>query len=424
MKFNKIPIQVLIYSVGFFPILYNICATRSWGTTLIPMSESTLKYIPWIYFLTLLLFSFICFKKGLLVKKIVFPKGQALLLFAVILLYLGPIVSTFLGYKRYFDENLFVHFIALMSATLTSYKDIKKEDILRPIKFVLLFYVYASLILIVVKFNWAVVTPYYESVIGIYFRLFGVANHPNNISGIVFLYIILYFIEKSKTKMSTIHLIATLLVVILAQSKTVIIISFLILLSMIVYKMLNVKGKRKLLSISFLMFMGVAALLTISAFFNTLIKKLNIEDLDFQTFTGRSEIWALTIEKWKLNKLFGYGNGLWDPVMQSEYKGMYGVSWAPFHSHNQFFQTLGTSGILGILGLVTFGIIILYLIFMLKGRVRYGLLLLFTFVLIRGFTEPVFSNNLNDGNFITTFFIILLMIILLKNHNEKEKRAL
>jgi O-antigen ligase len=66
------------------------------------------------------------------------------------------------------------------------------------------------------------------------------------------------------------------------------------------------------------------------------------------TLTGRTYIWATSLNTWLDDPVFGYGLGLWE--------GEYRATHAPLfpHAHNQFIQTLASAGVVGLLGLLAY----------------------------------------------------------------------
>jgi len=66
------------------------------------------------------------------------------------------------------------------------------------------------------------------------------------------------------------------------------------------------------------------------------------------SFTGRTYIWATTLNTWLDDPIFGYGLGLWE----GEYRERYAPNFP--HAHNQFLQTLGSAGLVGLLGLLAY----------------------------------------------------------------------
>jgi O-antigen ligase len=72
------------------------------------------------------------------------------------------------------------------------------------------------------------------------------------------------------------------------------------------------------------------------------------------TLTGRDRIWAIAIEEWQSNPLFGYGPGLWN----AEFRASIGMPSAT-HAHNQFMETLARSGTVGAVALVLYAGVLL-----------------------------------------------------------------
>jgi O-antigen ligase len=70
---------------------------------------------------------------------------------------------------------------------------------------------------------------------------------------------------------------------------------------------------------------------------------------DIATLTGRTQIWDITLQAWRENVLFGYGAGIWGPARQLQFH-MFHVG----HAHNQVVQTLGESGLVGLLLLLAY----------------------------------------------------------------------
>jgi O-antigen ligase len=70
------------------------------------------------------------------------------------------------------------------------------------------------------------------------------------------------------------------------------------------------------------------------------------------TLNGRTLVWALTIHQWRLNPLVGYGPTLWSAAYRLSH-GVSNLTWVGM-AHNQFIQTLGESGLVGLLALTAF----------------------------------------------------------------------
>ncbi|HXE49820.1 MAG TPA: O-antigen ligase family protein [Ramlibacter sp.] len=80
------------------------------------------------------------------------------------------------------------------------------------------------------------------------------------------------------------------------------------------------------------------------------------EGAQLLSMTGRDRIWAVAIEEWQSNPMFGYGPGLWD----AEYRASIGLLNAT-NAHNQFMDTLARSGSVGAAALVLYAGVLLVL---------------------------------------------------------------
>lgn len=78
---------------------------------------------------------------------------------------------------------------------------------------------------------------------------------------------------------------------------------------------------------------------------------------DFWTFTGRTTIWQAALHGFFLDPLFGYGPNLLDSQYRSVYLGSFD---AAAQAHNQFVQTLGSTGVVGAVSLVAL-LVVVYL---------------------------------------------------------------
>jgi O-antigen ligase len=108
---------------------------------------------------------------------------------------------------------------------------------------------------------------------------------------------------------------------------------------------------------------GVAACLSAIVFALVLLWALLLADVGpavagfFETsqgaqlvsMTGRDLIWAIAMDEWRANPLFGYGPDLWNDA----YRQSINLPNAT-NAHNQFLDTLARSGIVGAAGLVLY----------------------------------------------------------------------
>lgn len=74
------------------------------------------------------------------------------------------------------------------------------------------------------------------------------------------------------------------------------------------------------------------------------------------SMTGRDQIWAIALEVWRANPLFGYGPGLWSEEFRASINMPNATS-----AHNQFMDTLARSGGVGAAGLLLYALVLLIL---------------------------------------------------------------
>ncbi|HJV52177.1 MAG TPA: O-antigen ligase family protein [Noviherbaspirillum sp.] len=131
-------------------------------------------------------------------------------------------------------------------------------------------------------------------------------------------------------------------------------------------------------------------------------------DEQVTSLTGRTDIWALAIDTWKQNPLFGYGTSMWDV----DFRRMSGMSFA-YHAHNQFLQSLSVAGVLGLLGLLLYTLVLFRHVFAANTATRGFSLALFWVIFIRYFTEaPLTMSSIFSGEFVT--HLLLFSVVLTK----------
>ncbi len=74
------------------------------------------------------------------------------------------------------------------------------------------------------------------------------------------------------------------------------------------------------------------------------------------SMSGRDRIWAVALEEWQANPVFGYGPNLWDDAFRASI-GMPNA----INAHNQFMDTLARSGTVGAVALVLYASVLLVL---------------------------------------------------------------
>ncbi|RRR99940.1 O-antigen ligase domain-containing protein [Aquabacterium soli] len=133
------------------------------------------------------------------------------------------------------------------------------------------------------------------------------------------------------------------------------------------------------------------------------------------TFSGRMQIWQITLDAWKNNPIFGFGPLLWGPDFRRDY--------APPHlfnlvgmAHNQFVHTLGESGVIGLLALLFHISVVGWLSFDVRKQDGGVSMLLWIFIIIRCMTEAPFLNHTISANGV-------VLLLLYRHLFLKEKKV-
>lgn len=150
---------------------------------------------------------------------------------------------------------------------------------------------------------------------------------------------------------------------------------------------------------------GVAALAYVQLH-NPLAHVSSDEQEQMTTLTGRTEIWAVALQTWKANPLFGYGAAMWD----DEFRRAVGMDFA-YNAHNQFLQSLSVAGGLGLAGLLIYTLVLFRYAFAANTATRGLSLALFWVIFVRFFTEAPFNMaGIFSGEFVTHLLLFTLVL--------------
>jgi O-antigen ligase len=124
------------------------------------------------------------------------------------------------------------------------------------------------------------------------------------------------------------------------------------------------------------LWLGGALQSTLDGFFSS------SEGAQLVTLTGRDRIWAVAMEEWRANQMFGYGPQIWD----ASYRAGINMPNAT-HAHNQFMDTLSRSGTVGACALVAYAFTLLAMSLRYAVATRGLSLALFTALALRSVSE-------------------------------------
>lgn len=302
---------------------------------------------------------------------------------------LSVVVSGLIGTWRNFDIRIFNAPIVFTALALLASSDFVKT--LRSLRWILFIPLLGSLLAIWVAPHFAMETGYIGLIPGLDIRLAGLTGHANALG---MLAVVAFLLELSKSvcnKPNVFLLLISIANLVLAQSKTawiLAIIGFVIIRLNDVWK-LHTQNKRSgeiLAVLSGTFIIAAIAVVIIGLKFDSLLDFLNADKTGLVSFTGRTKIWEITWNEFLNNPVSGYGPSIWDPLYRFQ-RGMLYVGQA----HNQYVQTLGQAGLLGIFSLIFYIILLSRRGFHGWNETNSFSFLMVTILLVRGISETPMS---------------------------------
>jgi exopolysaccharide production protein ExoQ len=241
--------------------------------------------------------------------------------------------------------------IAFTALALLSQTGMNK-DALNKLEWVLLGILAASLIGAVALPGLTVERGYKSWIPGFNLRLHGLAEHANSLGIIAALSVILQLSPFVRKRPNFVFLAIAIAALLFTQSKT----SWMVaLVGVALVRLEDIRGRvQHRIAGQFSMLIVVAGSAVAALAFVALMIAGNMGMIDrllnFQeavTFTGRTRIWEISWNEFMSNPLFGYGPALWDMTYRYQNNFM-----AAGQAHNQFFQTAGQAGLLGLMALL------------------------------------------------------------------------
>ena len=408
---HKHAFLLFFYVYMFCSVVFTITEPRSYRNNKESLINLDVQNLPMQFMAVaaLIAFAFSVLSYGLQKKNELIQQNNkdALIITSSALLFISAaILSTFFGYKQYIKPYIFVEFFLFLSVFFV--KDLELSIFIDTIKKILLFVIYGTTVLIFVDPLWSIQFEYDQGIINfLSARLYGLTTNSNYTAPLILLYLIFEIEFPSKSKMRNPTLILSLLLILFTQSKTTWILMF-------VYGLIKLIQQKRKINKKVLLTVSIFILLLpfLFLFFGNMI--------NFSTFTGRTIIWNFTLDAWQNNKLFGYGMGLWNEEMFLHYKEQIKQGWVFSHAHSQYYQTLGETGIVGVICLfIYFAVIVFFGVKYIedtKGLSYYFAL----FLIIRGWTEPVFRHFFIDFN-LYIHIIVFSYLILVTKKSKKLK---
>lgn len=344
-----------------------------------------------------------------------FPSGGTFLLIGLSAMFLAFVLSSVYGVKLYHSQHT-LNIILVMLAVILS-PPIQPERVVAYFKLMLAAFLYGSLIFALVEPAKYIQSNYVGLIPGLDFRLHGLTVHANRLGPIALMYLMLAHWVPYKRGWQILNTLVALTVLVLAQSKTSWIAAFAILLFLLAAQWgqtvkRDLKSPKGGLSavVSLLVMFGLVGVIMLYAMTGDITRLFDFfaSDKNVTSLTGRTEIWQITYETWKQYPWFGYGPNLWNADFRVAKHFL-----AAGDAHNQFFQSLGGAGIVGVIALFLYMSAMLYYGIKFFVQTKGISLALVLFMLVRASSEVLFNLALLlDTAFVLHFmaFVIFLML--------------
>ena len=317
------------------------------------------------------------------------PDPARPILLALLGLYLGTmLIQGVASEVPSFSYKNFYPVIALLAVYYQRVSDLTR--VITMVKLVIMVLTVGSLVAMAVKPDFVLQRPAASVLPGIDFRLFGLTSHANTIGPIALLGIVLELAYPSRLLASRwVQLVAGSIVFVLAQSKTAWVAAALMVPVVLVPLAMAAGPDRssrkkdftRSVSVLLVVIVSVVALVALFVGFDVIeLVRRKVTGVD--TLVGRTLIWQITLDAWRDNLLFGYGGEIWSMERRIKFNLL-----AAGQAHNQFVQTLGDSGLVGLLLLLTYLGVLLRVSVRCLVPSRGVMLAILTLVLARCMTE-------------------------------------
>lgn len=317
------------------------------------------------------------------------------------------------GTRPEFNHRYIYPVIAMLAAFIVAQGEVIR--VVRIVRTSLFVFLLASAAFLVVKPSLVLQGNYLGILPGLHYRYWGLSPHANSMGPLMVVFLTCLWTEPYLNKwLNRVCWFLGILSLLMSQSKT----SFALAMmcaAILATTWFMSKPRKQLwqrYSTLFITVIGSALLifsiLCIVIMFTDVMRP--IEKFlatkaggELLSLTGRDRIWAVAINEWHRNIWFGYGPSMWD----LPYRMQTGMLYA-FHAHNQFFQSLGSGGLVGVSTLTVYaGALVVSAIK--SARASKGLsLALLMLLLIQSITEaPLVLNGIARPD----FFIHLLTFV-------------
>ena len=354
---------VALWAVGLSPAVFSVFVWNrvpdvegvpvDWGSAATPAAAT----VPWRIDLGL---AYAGLTIGLLAAALVLaladprralrPRVGGPLILAALGVYAGPLLSAAVGGHGGVTK-WWLWLGPLCVGAIYASPELTLEALLRRMRMILRVYTWGSLGALAVAPSWALTPndivnfrlPWVGSA-----RLVGLTDHPIPLGVLAAAVLALELTPIARTRLWPLHAAAAAAVLMLAQSRTAWIAALVGL--PLIYARSATRRVPPLLSRGLFAGMACCAAALVPSMATRFGKALSNPEVE--SLHGRTTVWSLAMSAFRGNPLLGYGPTLFtDP--SSPVHGEYA------HAHSQFYQTLSTSGLVGLVGLLLFVVVVL-----------------------------------------------------------------
>jgi O-antigen ligase len=401
--------RLLIWVVGLTPVIAALLAPRAvvLGNALVDAPPLTGAALLTSQVLTIsglsLSVLIIASQRGAITQK-PHRAGRGLVL-GLLAIYASVAVSALFSGHGGFDRQLIVLPLAILALYLAP--RIPAPKLIWHVRLILRIYIYGSLASLIIAPSWAFVAS--SSLGRDYFhiggQLSGLTPHPNALGPLAATALIMEMAPVGRRRMWPIHVAAAAAVLLFAQSRTGVIAAVLGLMFL----------RSSYRSIRPMRWVGACGVVAATAAFVLFPRFAGVTlnafsgNNDLQTLNGRTKVWSYAYDQFLKDPVLGFGPNLFDPNGPEAAAGAF-PPWAG-QAHNQIFQTLGESGMIGMVAMVVF-LFVLLTTAANRTFALAGLLSAMVAIMLTRFTTeaPLATIGGYDTSFALLFFLIAVAI--------------
>jgi len=400
--------RILIWVVGLAPALASLLAPRAvvLGNTLVDAPALTGPALLASQVLSLsgltLCVLIIASRRWATARESQRPgRGLTIGLLAV---YTSVMISAIFSGHGGFDRQLFVLPLTIIALYVTP--RLPAPELVSQLRLILRVYIYGSLASLIIKPSWALVAS--SSMSRDYFhvggQLSGLTPHPNALGPLAATALVLELAPLGRRRLWLVHVAAAFTVLMLAQSRTALIAA--------VLGLMFLRSTHRSIRPMRWIAAGVAMVGTGALLLSPPLAGLMTQAFtggDLQTLNGRTAVWRYAYNQFLADPIVGFGPNLFDTNGPEAAAGAF-PTWAG-QAHNQILQTLGETGVIGMVAVTAF------VCFLLATAAKRSIVLagissaLVAILLTRFATEaPLATIGGYDASFALLFFLMAVMI--------------